>query len=166
MIANELTDIAPDKLGVLLLMTMSRSRRCVLAGVKPETVLADIRDAVRPLEGLRLDVPGLRVVQGSIATIISDGGLEQLHATALGNPSAAPALKADLLQGMESTPTVSKAVSGKTIAQLAAIPEVEFVKKVTRGVAAKQAEAAKAQAREIWINANRVVNLATTWKNK
>jgi len=44
------------------------------------------------------------------------------------------------------------------------MPVAEFVKKATAGVPAVQVAALKTQAREVWINASRVVNLANAWK--
>jgi len=85
-----------------------------------------------PLEGLTLDVPGLRVVHGSITGLISDSGMGKLQAAALGNPSAAPTLKADALQGIEAGSKLGKAVAGKTIAEVAAMPVAEFVKRRRR----------------------------------
>ena len=135
-----------------------------VAGTKPDTVLGRVEDAIRPLEGLTLDVPGLRVVQGSITGLISDSGMGKLQAAALGNPSAAPTLKADALQGIEAGSKLGKAVAGKTIAEVAAMPVAEFVKKATAGVPVDRVAALKTQAREVWSNASRVVNLANAWK--
>jgi hypothetical protein len=137
-----------------------------VAGAKPDMVLANLQDALRPLEGLTLDVPGLRVVQNSIGQMISASGMDRLHSNALGNPSAAPELKAEILQGMEAASKLGKAVAGKTIAEVADMPQADFIKKATLGVEAKQAAALKAQALEVWINASRVVSLANAWKNK
>jgi len=104
------------------------------------------------------------VVQGSITGLISNSGMDKLQVAALGNPSAAPTLKADALQGIDAGSKLSKAVAGKTIAEVAAMPVAEFVKKATAGVPAVQVAALKTQAREVWINASRVVNLANAWK--
>lgn len=135
-----------------------------VAGAKPDTVLASVDDAIRPLEGVTLDVPGLRVVQGSIASLLGSGGMEKLQAAALGSPSAALTLKADALQGVDTGSKLGKAVAGKTVAEVAAMPLAEFVKKATTGVAANQAEALKTRAREVWTTASRVANLANAWK--
>jgi hypothetical protein len=144
--------------------TYSLSELYTLAGAKPDMSLSNIQEAVRPLEGLSLDVPGLRVVQGSMANLLDSGGIEKLNTTALGDPSAAPNVKATNLRGVDLKSKVGKVVNRITIADVAAMSQADFIAKVTAGIASKQAAAASAQAREVWNTASRVVSLANAWK--
>jgi hypothetical protein len=126
--------------------------------------IASVQDAVRPLEGLRLDVPGMRVVQGSMAAMIGKNGMSSLDAGALGNPAAAPTLQARDLQGVDPASSLGQAIAGRTIAEVANMPQADFVRAVTAGVAAADAPAAEAQARDAWMKASRVVRLSNAWK--
>jgi hypothetical protein len=143
--------------------TYSLRELYALSGARPDAAFANVQDAIRPLEGLKMDVPGLRVVQGSMANLISGTGMESLQSAALGDPAAAPTLKAEGLQGVDAASKVGAAVAGQTIAEVAAIPQADFIRKVTAGMPAEQAAAAEVQARDVWTKASRVVALAGAW---
>jgi hypothetical protein len=135
-----------------------------LAGVRPDAVLHSEQEALTPLEGLKLRVVDMRVVSQGLADLLDEDGLTSLEKNHLGAPEASAELSAKYLRGLSPASRLGKKVGGLSIAEIAAQPVDEFIKKALAGEPERNKTALENQAREVWNSAARVMRLGETWK--
>jgi hypothetical protein len=133
------------------------------AGADPTTKITSVADALSPLEGERLDIPGLRVVRSQLTSLIDSKGVEQLDAAHGGSPAAAHELPATALRGIGEASVVGKAIAGKSVGEIAAQSDADFVASATKGIRGAARERAQADAAAVWTAATRVARLAKAW---
>ena len=143
--------------------TMTLREVYAAAGADPATKVTSVADALAPLEGAKIDVAGLRVVRGTYDELIDKHGLERLDQAHGGSPAAAGELPAHTLRGVETDSAVGKHIAGKTVAEVAAVPQETFVAAATKGVKVAQREAETERARQVWTAASRVAKLSSAW---
>jgi len=136
------------------------------AGADPKTKVDSVADALAPLEGERLDVPGLRVVRSQLTDLIDVKGLDKLESDHGGAPAAASELPATALRGIGDESVVGKAIAGKSVAQIAEQQRDAFVTTATKGARGAQKEQARADAIATWTAATRVARLAAAWRGE
>jgi hypothetical protein len=133
------------------------------AGADPNTKVASVAEALAPLEGATIDVAGLRVVRNAYEEVLDKHGLDHLDETFAGSPSAGAKLPAAALRGVETKSAVGKYIAKMTVADVAALPQEEFVAETTKGLRAAQREAEAERAKEVWAAATRVTKLSSAW---
>jgi hypothetical protein len=134
------------------------------AGASPDTKVETVAEALAPLEGATIDVSGLRVVRGAYEELIDAHGLDELDSAHGGAPGAAPQLAAKALRGVESESAVGKHVADKTVADIAAVAQDQFVADATKGLRGAQLTAETNRARDTWTAATRVAKLSRAWE--
>ena len=133
-------------------------------GADPNTEVASVAEALAPLEGAKIDVAGLRVVRSAYEDLLDQHGLDHLDETYAGSPAAATKLPAPSLRGVETQSAVGKYIAKRTVAEVAAMPEEEFVAEATKGVrAGSKRDAETARAKAAWAAATRVTKLSDAW---
>jgi hypothetical protein len=133
------------------------------AGASPEERLERPEDALAALEGARLDVESVRVIHGRLDEFIDPNSMETFLHERLGNPSAAADLPAAALRPVAEEPLLAKAVTGRTVREIADSTPDELSraavgrrKKVDRAAVDAAAAAAHGAARTI-------TRLAAAW---
>lgn len=143
--------------------TMTLREVYAAAGADPATKVSSVADALAPLEGAKIDVAGLRVVRSAYDALFDKHGLERLDQTHGGSPAAAGELPAHTLRGVETESVVGKHLAGKTVAEVAAVPQETFVAAATKGAKEEQRATETERARQVWSAASRVAKLAGAW---
>ena len=133
------------------------------AGAKPDTKVDTVAEALAPLEGAKLDVPGLRVVRGAYEGLIDKHGLDQLDASHGGAPAAATQLPAHALRDVENESAVAKYVAKQTIGEIASASRERFVADATKGLKGTPLAAEKKRAEKVWANATSVAKISRAW---
>lgn len=133
------------------------------AGADPTATITSVAEALAPLEGERLDVPGLRVVRSQLTDLIDSKGIDRLQARHAGSPAAARDLPASALRGIGDESVVGKAIAGKSIGEIAAQSRADFIAGAAKGTRGAQRERAQADAATTWTVARRVTRLAEAW---
>lgn len=98
--------------------------------------------------------------------LIDKHGLERLDQTHGGSPAAAGELPAHTPRGVETESVVGKHTAGKTVAEVAAVPQETFVAAATKGAKEAQREAETERARQVWSAASRVAKLSSAWTSR
>ena len=133
-------------------------------GADPNAKVASVAEALAPLEGAKIDVAGFRVVRGAYEELLDKHGLDHLDETYAGSPAAGANLPAPALRGVGTKSAVGKYIAKKTVAEVAAMPQDEFVAETTKGVrTGAQRDAETARAKEVWAAATRVTKLSGAW---
>ena len=133
------------------------------AGADPNAKVDSVAEALAPLEGAKIDVAGLRVVRSAYEGLLDKHGLDHLDETYAGSPAAAAKLPAPALRGVETESAVGKYLAGKTVAEVAAMPQDEFVAVTTKGLRTAQRETEVERAKQVWAAASRVTKLSGAW---
>jgi hypothetical protein len=130
------------------------------AGASLTQRLSNAAAALALLEGRTLRAPGA----GGGAGAPPEALRELLDARAFARLGEEPgrgaaSLSADSLQGLSASSTLGQRVKGMTIADVAAMPEEDFVAHVGEGTRGKRQQELQARARETWARARRVVDI-------
>ncbi len=131
-----------------------------LSGADASTTLASRAAALGLLEDRKLEVVADRVSRTALEVVLTDDGIERLEREFLGAPERAIAMRlTELVGGTELAEQVN-ALRQLTVAEIAGVPQSEFAGEVSRAVPEEKQEAARAQAMQLWRNAQRTVAIA------
>ena len=134
-----------------------------LANVPPTQPAGSTTEALLPLEGLRLNVTDLRVVRATVTDLLDERGVQRWDREHVGSIAGAANLPATDLQGVGTTSTLGKALADRSVGEVAAEDQEQFIERVLANIAPRQRVAMERQARDVWLRASRIARLGREW---